>query len=191
MTTRIDGVYNPRLVSCDPGLDCSGWACFRKGLWASSPTVGLARLEQHGRIETGPGIPLQERLVFIHVSFKAVLTDTGAKEVVIEVPSKAGQYDRTGKKNATALANLERVIGVLIVAAAEVVGHENVRLIRAPAGQWAKKEHRHEWLRSVGREAGIELPVGPRGGKQEDVWDAIWNGLQVLRTPPVLEVGRA
>ena len=42
------------------------------------------------------------------------------------------------------------------------------------------KETRHELLENAARMAGKELPVGPRGGKREDAWDAIWLGCQVL-----------
>lgn len=192
MTSRLDGHYTPRLLSIDPGLDNSGWVLFRKGLWAATPVVAVSRIQEWGQIETTTDGSLQARLVSISESVEFVCRRSDAKEVVVEVPSKAGQYARASRGQMDkGVQNLERAIGVIIVGASKVVGHENVRLIRAPSGPWARKQYRHEWLRSVAREAGWTLPAGPRGGKLEDVWDAIWNGVQVLRTPPIANVGRA
>lgn len=184
---RIDGFYTPPLVAIDPGLDVVAWAEFRKGLRPPTPAVGLARLTAHGTLETDKRQSLAARLAAIHDGLRDVLTDGGVREVAIEVPSKAGQYARTGKKNQGAMQNLERAIGVIIVAAVEAVGEENVRLVHAPAGRWAKKENRHMWLRAVAKEANVPLPLGPRGGIPHDVWDAIWTGLQVIRTPRMAE----
>lgn len=186
MSSRIDGVYSPRLLSIDPGLDVTGWSCFRKGLWASTPVVALARLEKWGEITTSPRSAFQDRLVAIHEGVKAAVAESEAKEVAVEVPSKAGEYRGAGKARSGGLQNLERAIGVIIMTASLVVGSANVRLIRAPSGQWAKKPFRHQWLRHVAKEAKMALPQGPKGGAMEDVLDSVWNGIQVLRTPPII-----
>lgn len=189
---RIDGIHVPQLISFDPGLDCTAWATFARGLRAHTALIAVARLRDHGSIETDAKTALGWRLKTIYdfaLQRMIGLRDENPLEVAIEVPSKAGQYRRTGAKNAAAMQNVERVIGVLTVAAVNAVGPENVRLTPAPSGKWAKKEHRHAWLRSIAREAGVELPLGPRGGVPLDVWDAIWNGVQVIRTPRINEEG--
>lgn len=184
---RIDGIYTPKLVSFDPGLDLVGWAEFRRGLRAPTPAAALSRLTAYGKLETETTDTLAQRLTDIYDGVRGLLGTAEAFEVAVEVPSKAGEYNRTGKKNAAAMQHLERAIGVIIVAAVATVGAENVRLIPAPSGRWAKKEYRHAWLRSVAKEASVELPVGPRGGIPHDVWDAIWNGIQVIRTPRMVD----
>ena len=175
------------LLSVDPGLDMTGWAAFRKGLRPPSAPVALARLRETGMIKTSSKKALPERLAALHDGVTETIRRVAAAEVAIEVPSKAGEYRRTGKRNAGAMQNLERAIGAMMVAAAECVGPANVRLFPAPAGAWAKKEHRHAWLRSIAKEANVPLPFGPRGGVPADVWDAIYVGVQVLRTPPMAE----
>jgi Holliday junction resolvasome RuvABC endonuclease subunit len=114
---RIDGIYSPQLIAVDPGLDCIGWAEFRRGLRPPTAAVGLARLMAHGTLETSPRDPLALRLYLIHQGMTQVLGGQGVREIAIEVPSKAGEYVRTGKKNQAAMQNLERAIGVIIVAA--------------------------------------------------------------------------
>ena len=178
------------LVSIDSGFAVAGWARWRDGAHPANAVAALKRFDSCGMIRTSPDLSEAARLVELHHAIVGVITDaqralklrtTEWPDVVIEVPS----VPFASKKRSQGVQDLTLGCGAIIVAAALTVGPENVKLAGAPSGKWATKSRKHAWLRAQCVDAGTPWPTGIRGGKLEDVWDAMWLGVQVLRTPPL------
>lgn len=179
------------LVSFDSGFAIAGWARWREGAHPADAKIALRRFDRGGLITTSPDNPEPQRLAELAEAVEAVLRDTQDAlalrkgewpDVAIEVPS----VPFASRKRAQGVQDLTLGCGAMIAAAARIVGcSSRVIMMPAPAGRWAAKPKKHAWLRAQFDDAGLPWPTGMRGGAMPDLYDAIWLGVQVLRTPPM------
>ncbi len=163
------------LIFLDPGIDCTGVAKFA---WDKKPTTlqeALGCLVFTRSIETSPDDDLGVRLA--QIGARVALLD--ADEFYVEIPTQAGMYKRhkgLDVQLAKSITKLYMAIGAIFGARGGLGYIEP----KAVAASMVNKELRHEYLEGAARLLKIGLPEGPRGGKREDEYDAIWGGCQEL-----------
>jgi len=165
------------LLAIDPGFDVTGWAVFEflgdrpppatlqdaLRTWGGAGEIITTTEDTDARrLDILGGRVLQ----FVESHYRDPVT------IAIELPAYSGTYGRDTASRAS-LNKLYMAIGAILANTGGVPVLE-VRAITTP------KETRHELLENAARMAGKVLPIGPRGGKREDAWDAIWLGCQVL-----------
>lgn len=172
------------VLAIDPGYRTLGWAMLRAG--PEQPRDAPAALRQivaHGRVQLVDG-SISEHLEAIRDTIVFKLNEKPPTIVAVELPAIQGAYSpEHGRARLAGVELLLLATGAIIAAATSVLGHARVVQLRAPRGRWARKPLRHEWLISQFKLAGRAEPTGPKGGYMPDVLDAIWIGVQVLRTP--------
>ena len=132
----------------------------------------VVRLRRTRRtFSTNPRQSLTNRCGELAGHFEWVCTQYQVRDVHIEIPAYAGSYTG-GKERFKGVAKLLMATGAITGGCS--IGGSDVHTIRASG---APKEQEHAILASV---MGKNLPKGPRGGKLEDQWDAIWLGLRVI-----------
>ncbi len=162
------------LIFLDPGIDCTGVAKFA---WDKKPTTlqeALGCLVFTRSIETSPGMDLGDRLLEIGQRVSCLDAD----DFIVEIPTVAGMYKRNkglDVQMAKSITKLYMAIGTIFGA----IGADG-RDAKAVAAPHVSKDLRHEYLEGAARLLNIGLPEGPRGGKREDEYDAIWGGCQEL-----------
>lgn len=163
------------LIFIDPGIDVTGVAKFA---WEKKPRTlqgALGCLVFTRSIETKPGVALGDRLS--ELGSRASLLD--ADEFFVEVPTRSGMYGRhrgLDAQMAESLGKLYMAIGAICGGIGTVQGHPPQTV---PASG-ISKDVRHGYLEDAAKVLGIPLPEGPRGGKREDEYDALWGGCQEL-----------
>jgi len=162
------------LLAIDPGFDCTGWAVFdHKGdRIPSTLQDALRALSDCGEVVTDTGQTNSRRLCKLGLGFRTIKADLDLDAIAIEIPAYSGDYGNDAKRRGS-VNKLYMAIGAILANTGGVPVLE-VRALTTP------KETRHELLDNAARMAGEVLPVGPRGGKREDAWDAVWLGCQVL-----------
>lgn len=174
-------------LAIDPGMDLVAVAVFDSSTAKPGSLGGALKGWTHMlTFSTDSSKPTNDRCAEISDFVAQAVRDHGASVAFIEEPAKSGAYARNkGLHSAIAdgLMKLNRGIGA-IAAGAHAGG---ARLVEMPANR-ARKEDRHNLLRMAATRAGIGLPVGPRGGKREDEWDALWIGCEVVNNRLLKEV---
>lgn len=171
------------VVSFDPGIDATGWACLKVGRGSHANINAAVRgLIAYGEIETDPGETMPERLAGVAKEVSLLIREKRPTYVILETPSYAGAYTG-GKERFRSVAKLYQAIGAIQAAAALELWSSG-QVVRVPAIR-QPKEVRHGLLQDAFRKVGLDWPEGPRGGQREDAVDAIWVGVQWI-----LENGR-
>lgn len=178
------------VLALDPSLASTGWAFFIGGPRPPDAGAALRRFDRCGMIQTDSDDSLQERLAEIHEAIRHLIHENGPEIVAIEMPATFYSYGRHGGRAAQAhVVEYFMAVGAILASARLHTGPGDVLQVKAPSGRFSKKEYRHEYLEAKAGQVGMDWPVGPRGGKLPDVYDAIWVGVQVLRTPPMAAEG--
>jgi hypothetical protein len=166
-----------RLHSLDPGYDGMGMATWSLKEWNEGPSSAERALRVLMNSETliPPKKGMVTRLTYIGDALSKRVRS--GDHVVIEYPAYAGQYKRGRPKAQSTLNKLYAAIGAAVASCAGVGA--DVELVKASR---ARKAERIDTLRLVAKASGMALPLGPRGGKREDEWDAIWLGFWALTT---------
>ena len=159
------------LLAIDPGFDVTGWAAFETDGTPATLQDALKGLVDAGEIETNTKESNPERLEWLGMAINAFPTQH-LDHIAIELPAYSGNFGNDAKRRGS-VNKLYMAIGAILANTGGVPVLE-VRAITTP------KETRHELLANAARIARKVLPIGPRGGKREDAWDAIWLGCQVL-----------
>lgn len=168
-----------RALFIDPGLDAAGFALFdTAGLGGGADALRAWRQSFH--LTTDAAFPLPTRL-------RALATETQTEarrlfpldRIVIEHPRHDGEHRAIGRKNRRAVNSLFMAIGALMAGAEQAYpGKVHLEL----AGK-ERKAARMAFLEAVAQQAGVQLPVGPRGGITggiADERDAIYLGWHTL-----------
>jgi hypothetical protein len=101
--------------------------------------------------------------------------------VVVEVPAIHGKYARYAnhKISRKGVDLLHCALGAILAAA----GMSDAEVVEL-AADTMRKGQRHALLETAARQVGLSLPEGPRGGKREDEWDAIWTAARWALNAP-------
>ena len=161
------------LIFIDPGLDVTGIAKFA---WSEEKPQtfqeALGCMVFTRSIETSPDQSIESRLA--DIAARVALLD--ADEFYVEHPSYAGSYKR-GKELAVVRSIAKLYLAIGAIHGGLACGSTVATPVPAPR---MSKKVRHGLLADAARMADIPLPEGPRGGKREDEWDAIFGGCQEL-----------
>lgn len=161
-----------KLLTFDPGFDVTGWATFHLNSLPSTMQEIIAGLTDCGQIATDPKHPIHHRMHVLGMQVRTTVIGTDWDAIAIEMPAYSGDYgDNRGRR--ASVNKLYMAVGAIL---AHTAGEE---VIPVPA-LTVPKETRHELLSRAAEMAGVELPTGPRGGKHEDAWDAIFLGCQLI-----------
>jgi hypothetical protein len=179
-----------KTIFVDPGLDTAGIAIFelnRTPLYIGFETAAaLSQLHSTGEFITEPHEPMVERLAYLTAEMQALVVEHCPVAVYMEMPAFSGSYTG-GSRRDDDVAVLYQAIGAL--QAGVGIGFSKLEMqpvfftVRAPnTGRTKRKEERFEVLEQAAKKLGTELPRGPKGGKKEDVWDAMFLGVKILTT---------
>lgn len=174
------------VMAVDPGLDHAGVALFDG--WAylraarPGPSAALACWSGSFHIATDPTRPLAARLRTLALDAEASARGHGDGRTIVyvEEPERSGQYSRTGRKNAAAVAQLHMAMGA-ILAGLEAALPGNIELVRAGTDPKKKRQGTLEYFAQL---AQIRLPTGKRGGTSgavADERDALYLGWWALQ----------
>ena len=175
-----------KIIAIDPGLDVTGVALFDLDRFHELGGTSDAAYKAFAgctTVSTSPAEPMEARHAEIHLDLLELLAPDDVTLAYLELPAFTGDYDGTPTRRETMHRMLEArgaILGALGMACLPVV--------QVRAGQ-SSKEHREEVLERGFNAAGLKLPRGPRGGKREDEWDAIWLGYWALTTRVMRDVG--
>ena len=168
------------LLAIDPGLDVTGTALFDLVAWDNqSPKTlrdALTVLGPLTKLMTTPKDRPEVRLADLATDLDALCNEYPPQICYIEHPQIHGDYARSNgglyRKSVNALYEAR---GALLA----TLGILQVPVVQVRAGTEAKRV-RHGYLQNLFRAAKRELPAGPKGGAEEDIWDAIWIGVWAL-----------
>lgn len=167
-----------RIAFLDPGLDVTGFSVLEYDGSGANLNRAIHHLVDAGDIRSSSKDPLYVRLQTLGETLDRLLEGHGVFATFVEKPAYAGNYRGTGKSRQKTMQAMLLATGALWLAAA---AHGGVWWVDATR---TSKDHDHFLLLELAKTEGVHLPEGPRGGKREDAWDAIWLGLRWLQDPP-------
>lgn len=168
------------MIAIDPGIDTTGVAVFDLERWEDAGGTknnlgrALRAFELHYEITTSPDDELAERLIRLHYAVAEIVADQNPEVAYVEMPAYHGSYSG-GTERRRGVNKLYMALGAILS------GLSATTVVEMPAIRQPKK-HRHELLEAAASVEDVPLPLGPRGGVPEDVWDALWVGIQALTT---------